>query len=80
MSKTHIFKRGFIRPQFVGNDFAGFAIAGHKLFQDFQGSFLVTAFGSVTIENGSFMIDGAPEIEILTIDFDEDFINVPSPV
>jgi hypothetical protein len=26
------------------------------------------------------MIYSAPEIEILTVDFDEDFINVPPPV
>jgi hypothetical protein len=57
-----------------------FTVSGHKLSQYFQRRFLISTFRNTTIKDGSFKVNGSPEIEIIAINLDEDFIDVPSPV
>ena len=38
----------------------------------------ISAFWNIAFQHCPFMIDGAPEVEFLTVDFDKNLINVPT--
>ena len=67
-----------ITSQFVGDQLRG---CSSLLFQGlteeaFSGS-TISALGNQNIDHVSILIDGSPEIEALTLDGDEEFIDVP---
>lgn len=48
--------------------------------QNCQGSPARARLGDIDFQHLAFMIDGSPEIASLTIDMDEDLVQVPSPL
>ncbi len=67
-----------ITPQLVGDQLPGcLSLLFQGLTKEaFSGS-TISAFGDQNIDHVSILIDGPPQIEALTLDGDEEFIDVP---
>ncbi len=68
-----------ITPQFVGDQLPGWlSLMLQHLTKEARSSSTISALGNQNIDHVSILIDGAPQIEVLTSDSDKEFIDVPN--
>ena len=69
-----------IRWAAVGDNHLRIAVSLHCFLQEFQGGGFVAPFRDIGFQYFAFVINGAPEIMLDAIDFDEDLVEVPLPL
>ena len=70
---------GWITPELVGYQFPwGFTLTLQHFPKEPFSSSLVPLFGHQDVESVAVLIDSTPEIELLSLNLHEDFIDVPS--
>ncbi len=69
---------GRIAPEFIGDQFPGRrTLSLQQLAKEPRGSLFILSLRHQNVENIAVLIDGAPQIPLLSLDFDEDFIDMP---
>src|SRR6056297_3130093 len=76
---TNLPKRGAIKPQFVGDDALRIPVLAHCLTEEFQGGLPVAGFRDEALQHLSLVIDGPPEVVLLTVNLHEHLVEMPSP-
>ena len=67
-----------VTPQLVGNQLPGCSsLLFQGLTKEAFSSSTISALGDQNIDHVSILIDGSPQIEVLALDGDEEFIDVP---
>ena len=67
-----------ITPQLVGDQFPGCSsLLFQGLTKEAFSGLAISALGDQNIDYVSILIDSSPQIEVLSSDFDEEFIDVP---
>jgi len=77
---SNLFHGCAIRRTTICDDDLRIAVSFHCFVQEFQCSSLVASLGDIAFQYFAFVVDGAPEIMLDAIDFDEDFIEMPLPL
>src|SRR5277367_754358 len=75
-----LFHRRWIRAKPVGDDAPRSAIFLHDALEKLERPSLIPLRGDHAFQNLSFVIDGAPEITELAVDFHKDLIQMPTPL
>src|ERR1019366_8382724 len=75
-----LLERGAIRTQAVGDDGLRATMAFQRFLDEFQRRGLVPFLGDKGFQDLALVIDGAPEIAHLAVDFDVDLVAMPFPV
>ena len=55
-------------------------MAPHEFPEEFQCGALLSSLCDNSLQHLAFVIDGAPQIVLLAVDFHEDFVDVPPPL
>ena len=69
-----------VGAQPVGHDDIGIAISLHRSAQESQRCLAIPAPSDIGLEHFTLVIDGAPEVVKLAVDFDENLVEMPGPI
>src|SRR3984957_12079599 len=77
---ANFFHCGAVRPKPVGDDALRSAVLLHDPLEKLQRRGLVPPRGDHSLQHLAFMVDGAPKIAELAVDFHKHLIQVPAPL
>ena len=72
--------RCLVRAEAIGDDFFRPAVPPQRLLHKGQGRRLIAGFGHVAFQDLTFMIDGTPQVDPLSVHADVHLIQIPLPV
>jgi len=80
VSNSNLTKSRAVGWQLVSRDNLWRSVLSHYFYEKFLRCSLVPPFGNIAFQNFAFVINSTPKVKSLTVDFDENFIQMPLPV
>ncbi len=72
--------RGAVRPEFISHNYFRLPVTLHRFSQKTQCCLTVPSLSNKHFKNLTFMVNGSPQVTSFSVDLDEDFIHMPSPL